>query len=63
MTLFKNLDHSPWKPTITKSILFCHLTRRCFAKPDPEMGVCYILRSCPITEVLVRESPKRVRRQ
>ena len=33
---------------------FCHIMRRCFAKPYPEMGVdCYLLRGSPITGVSI----------
>ena len=33
--------------------LLCHLKRRCFGKPYPEKDVCYLLRGCPITGVLI----------
>ena len=32
---------------------FRHLTRRCFAKLDPETGVCYLLRGRAITGVWI----------
>ena len=42
---------------------FCHLNSRCFAKPYPEMGVCYLMRGCPITGFSIRESCESVKRQ
>ena len=32
---------------------FCPLAKHCFAKGDPETGVYYLLRSCPITGILL----------
>ena len=40
-------------PVLFMISLICHLTRRCFVKPYREMGVCYPLRGCLITGVLI----------